>query len=138
MYSKTTTSAQGLAASTALENVPINARGLISGFVQQGYACGYLIAAVVNLTLVPSNKHTWRSLYWVGVGLSIFAALFRACLPESESFIKARQEAKARGSTGHNPTRQFLHEAKEMLKTNWIRAIWASEYMGENRLMIVI
>jgi SHS family lactate transporter-like MFS transporter len=100
---------------------------LVSGFLQQGYAVGYLIAAVVNLTLVPDNPHTWRALYWVGTGLSVFAAIFRSLLPESRSFLEAKLEAKSRGDTGTSPTRAFLKEAKAMLKTNWKRAIWAGE-----------
>lgn len=32
----------GLAAATALENLPVECRGLISGVVQEGYAAGYL------------------------------------------------------------------------------------------------
>lgn len=117
-----------MAASTSLENIPPNARGLVSGFLQQGYAVGYLIAAVVNLTLVPNNPHTWRALYWVGTGLSVFAAAFRACLPESRSFLEAKREAKANGNKGGSPTKGFLREAKAMLRTNWRRAIWASEF----------
>jgi hypothetical protein len=35
----------GLAAATALENLPVEVRGLASGVLQQGYAVGYLIAA---------------------------------------------------------------------------------------------
>ena len=35
----------GLAAATALENLPMEVRGLSSGVVQQGYTVGYLIAA---------------------------------------------------------------------------------------------
>jgi SHS family lactate transporter-like MFS transporter len=118
---------QGLAASTALENVPPPARGLVSGFLQQGYAVGYLIAAVVNLTLVPRNPHTWRALYWVGTGLSVFAALFRACLPESKSFIEAQRARKNAPETGQSTSRVFLREAKSMLKVNWLRAIWAGK-----------
>jgi SHS family lactate transporter-like MFS transporter len=33
----------GLAASTALENLPVGVRGLASGVLQQGYAVGYLV-----------------------------------------------------------------------------------------------
>ena len=39
----------GMASATALENLPAELRGLASGVLQQGYAVGYLIAAVVNL-----------------------------------------------------------------------------------------
>ena len=43
----------GLAASTALENLPVEARGIASGFLQEGYTVGYLFAAVIKLFLLP-------------------------------------------------------------------------------------
>ncbi|KUI73915.1 hypothetical protein VM1G_09604 [Cytospora mali] len=36
----------GLAAATSLEDLPYDARGLLSGMVEQGYGMGYLLAAV--------------------------------------------------------------------------------------------
>ncbi|KAJ9091933.1 hypothetical protein QFC21_007046 [Naganishia friedmannii] len=116
----------GQASNTALENIPVQARGLISGFLQQGYAVGYLFAAVVNLYLVPKvpEKHAWQSLYWVGCGLSVFAAIFRAILPESEMFRRAREEAKSNPPPA-GQGKQFLRELRTMLKVNWKRAIWA-------------
>ncbi|KAG9021918.1 hypothetical protein FS837_006865, partial [Tulasnella sp. UAMH 9824] len=74
----------GQAAATGLENLPAELRGLFSGILQEGYAFGYLIAAVVDLYLVPGDPHTWRSLFWLGSGLSFGVALFRAALPESK------------------------------------------------------
>jgi len=38
-----------MASATALETLPVELRGLASGVLQQGYAVGYLIAAVINL-----------------------------------------------------------------------------------------
>jgi SHS family lactate transporter-like MFS transporter len=38
----------GMAAASGLESLPVEARGLFSGIFQQGYAVGYLIAAVVK------------------------------------------------------------------------------------------
>ncbi len=115
----------GQASSTALENVPPSARGLISGFLQQGYSVGYLIAAVVNLKVVPYNKHSWRTLYWVGCGLSVFAALFRAVLPESKMYLRAKEEAKASNVNEAQKTKVFFRELGAMLKAQWMRAIWA-------------
>jgi MFS family permease len=80
---------------SALENVPPQARGLLSGILQQGYAAGYLLAAVINLTVVTYSKYTWRSLYFIGAGFSLAAAILRAFLPESRQFLLAREEAKA-------------------------------------------
>ncbi|KAH9933174.1 carboxylic acid transporter [Epithele typhae] len=115
----------GLAAATALENLPVEARGLASGILQQGYAVGYLIAAIISLYLVPTTATTWRSLFWCASGISAFAAVIRALLPESEVFIRARQEALARGNSTTNKTKVFLHETGQMLKRHWLLCIYA-------------
>lgn len=115
----------GLAASTALENLPVETRGLASGVLQQGYAVGYLIAAVINLYLVPETAQTWRSLFWCAAGISAFAAVLRMFLPESEVFLRAKAEALARGNTTSNKTKIFLHETGQMLKKHWMLCIYA-------------
>ncbi|KAI0693299.1 MFS general substrate transporter [Cerioporus squamosus] len=115
----------GLAASTALENLPVEVRGLASGVLQQGYAVGYLLAAVINLTLVPETAETWRSLFWTASGISAFAALIRFLLPESQIFIRAKAAERARGDSTKNKTRVFLHETGEMLKRHWLLCIYA-------------
>ncbi|TFK46144.1 MFS general substrate transporter [Heliocybe sulcata] len=117
----------GLAAATALENLPVEVRGLASGIVQQGYAVGYLIAAVVNLFLVPETSHGWRAMFWTSSGIIFFSAIVRASLPESAYFIRAKEAEKLHGehkSTGEK-TRVFLRETKEMLKTHWLLCIYA-------------
>lgn len=115
----------GLAASTALENLPVEARGFGSGVLQQGYAFGYLIAAVINLRLVPHTSHTWRSLFWASSAISAFAALVRALVPESEVFIRAKALERERGaSTGKN-TRVFIRKTGAMLKKHWALCVYA-------------
>ncbi|KAH8918816.1 MFS general substrate transporter, partial [Atractiella rhizophila] len=109
----------GLAASNGLENMPVEARGLFSGILQQGYACGYLIAAVVNLTLVH-DKNSWRPLFYLGSGLSLGGAVFRLLLPESEFFLKS----KAAGNTG-GKSKFFFQSVKAALKLHWQRCIFA-------------
>lgn len=116
----------GLAASTALENLPVELRGLGSGIVQQGYACGYLFASMVNLVIVPHSSHGWRTLFWAAAGLSSTTALLRALTPESAVFLRAKELEKSHGApnTGEK-TKIFIHETKEMLKTHWKRCIYA-------------
>ncbi|KAK7677712.1 hypothetical protein QCA50_019264 [Cerrena zonata] len=115
----------GMAASTALENLPVEVRGLASGVLQQGYAVGYLIAAVINLKLVPAVPAGWRALFWTAAGLSLLAAAIRAVLPESEVFIRAKAAERARGHTTTNKTKVFIHETWVMLKTHWLLCIYA-------------
>jgi SHS family lactate transporter-like MFS transporter len=117
----------GLAAATALENLPAEARGLASGVLQQGYAVGYLIAAVINLYLVPHTS--WRALFWTAAGISAFAAFIRVLTPESAFFLQAHDAERMRiangGQVRTNKTRVFLHETKEMLKKHWKLCIYA-------------
>ncbi|KIJ13112.1 hypothetical protein PAXINDRAFT_181415, partial [Paxillus involutus ATCC 200175] len=115
----------GLSSSSALENLPVELRGLASGVLQQGYAVGYLLAAVINLTLVSSSVHTWRTLFWTGAGITFFAAVLRSCLPESAVFLRAKDIERAKGTNTSQKTKIFLRETKEMLKLHWKLCIYA-------------
>ncbi|KAF7977223.1 hypothetical protein HWV62_45206 [Athelia sp. TMB] len=115
----------GLSAASALENLPVELRGLASGVLQQGYAAGYLIAAVINLYLVPEQSQGWRALFWTGSGISMFAAFLRSLLPESELFMRAKELEKARGSTTGKKTKVFIRETGRMLKKHWMLCIYA-------------
>ena len=115
----------GLAASTALENLPVEARGIMSGFLQQGYAAGYLIAAVNNIFLAPKVSAGWRALFWTSCSISTFAAILRAMLPESKVFLRAKAAEKARGADTRNKTKVFIQECKVMLKNHWLLCIYA-------------
>ena len=115
----------GLAAATALENLPVEVRGVASGILQQGYALGYLIAAIINLFLVPEVVVGWRALFWTGSGISLFSAAIRALLPESEVFLKAKEAEKARGTNTTHKTKVFIHETKAMLKKHWLLCVYA-------------
>lgn len=115
----------GLASATALENLPVELRGLASGFIQEGYAVGYLIAAVINLFLVPEVPQGWRALFWTAAGISVFAAAIRALVPESELFLRAKRLERAKGYTTARKTKIFIHETKVMLQNHWKLCIYA-------------
>lgn len=115
----------GLAAATALENLPVELRGLASGVVQQGYAVGYLIAAVVRLTVVPKVSAGWRAMFWCSMGFSTSAAILRIMLPESAVFLRAKEAERGRGPSTTNKTKVFLKETKLMLATHWPLCIYA-------------
>lgn len=112
----------GVCASSGMESIPAEARGLFSGILQQGYAVGYLIAAVVNLYAVPAAD-TWEVMFWVGAGITALAAIFRLCLPESEVFLRAKQEKKMNG-TGGSDSKAFLKSFWASLKIYWPRWIF--------------
>ncbi|KAJ7444352.1 MFS general substrate transporter [Mycena latifolia] len=116
----------GLATSTSLENLPVELRGVASGILQEGYAFGNLLAAVISLKLVPEVAPGWRALFWTASGISVFGAFLRALLPESEAFLKARRAAEAHGTVSEaQKTRVFIRETNAMLKKHWMLCIYA-------------
>ena len=115
----------GLASSTALENLPVEVRGLGSGVLQQGYAFGYLVAAVINLRVVPNTSHSWRALFWASAAISGFAAFIRVLVPESAVFLQAKALERDRGTSTGTKTRVFIRHAGAMLKKHWVLCIYA-------------
>ncbi|KAK4544612.1 hypothetical protein LTR36_004184 [Oleoguttula mirabilis] len=110
----------GNAASTALEDVPEKARGLISGMLQQGYAFGYLLAVAFARGLVNTTSHGWRPLFWFGACPPVLIIAFRLCLPETDSYIE-RQRVRA---AGDNVGKTFVKEGKVALKRHWLLLIY--------------
>lgn len=86
----------GPVAATALEDLPYNARGLLSGLFEQGYAAGYLLVAISYRALVPTTSHGWRSIFWFGAGPPILIIAYRWYLPETNYFqvLAAEREEK--------------------------------------------
>ncbi len=78
----------GVGASLALEKAPLRLRGLISGFLQQGYAMGFLLASLAYNFIFP--HYGWRPLFFIG-GLPALLALFvRSRVKESEVWERKR------------------------------------------------
>lgn len=84
----------GLGASLAMESLPTRARGLFSGILQQGYAFGYLLAALVYWTVFP--HFGWRGLFVVGALPALLVIYIRAHVPESPVWERNRTSGKTR------------------------------------------
>ncbi|KIM32985.1 hypothetical protein M408DRAFT_326659 [Serendipita vermifera MAFF 305830] len=112
----------GNAAATALEDVPFEARGLISGMLQQGYAFGYLLAVVFARGLVNTTSHGWRPLFWFGACPPVLLIIFRLCLPETQAFLK-RQEMRREGA-GSGIEKTFVQEGRIALRRYWLMLIY--------------
>src|SRR5213079_895408 len=81
----------GVGASLVMEKVAPRYRGVVSGLLQQGYALGFLLAALCYRTLFP--HFGWRPLFFIG-GLPALLALFvRARVKESEVWRETRHES---------------------------------------------
>lgn len=119
----------GPAASTALEDLPYDARGILSGLFQQGYAIGYLLAAVFYRAFVPTTESGWRSLFWFGAAPPVLIILWRWYLPETNEFMVIQAEREARQAeqarinqvTGEKAgvLKAFLKDSNKAFRDNW-------------------
>ncbi|MEP6602776.1 MAG: MFS transporter [Spartobacteria bacterium] len=80
----------GLGASLAMESLPTEARGLFSGILQQGYAVGYLLAALVYWIAFPIFG--WRGLFIAGALPALLVIYIRARVPESAVWQRQRSQ----------------------------------------------
>ena len=76
----------GLGASLAMETLPTAARGLFSGILQQGYAFGYLLAAIVYWIVFPFFG--WRGLFVAGALPAFLVLYIRTRVPESPVWLR--------------------------------------------------
>jgi MFS transporter, SHS family, lactate transporter len=80
----------GVGASLAMEKAPRRLRGVLSGLLQEGYAAGYLLAALAYWVVFP--RWGWRPLFFIG-GLPALLAIFvRYRVKESEVWERTRHD----------------------------------------------
>ncbi|ESK97056.1 carboxylic acid transport protein [Moniliophthora roreri MCA 2997] len=103
----------GNAIAMALENCPSNARGLMSGILQQGYSFGYVLAACAYLGVGEADD-SWKTVFWIAAGLSLGVGVIRCFFPESRQFIEAKKAGKKAQTPG-----AFWNETKRMLAKEW-------------------
>src|SRR3954454_18244301 len=70
--------------------LPTQARGLFSGGLQQGYAFGYLLAALVYWIVFP--LFGWRGLFVAGAVPALLVLFIRTRVPESPVWQQARRQ----------------------------------------------
>jgi MFS transporter, SHS family, lactate transporter len=98
----------GLGASLAMESLPTEARGLFSGILQQGYAFGYLLAAVVYWLVFPFFG--WRGLFVAGAMPALLVIYIRARVPESPAWLRQRSTI----------TTDFWSNIMSIVKHHWV------------------
>jgi SHS family lactate transporter-like MFS transporter len=82
----------GVGASLAMEAVPPQRRGLLSGLLQEGYAVGYLLAAAAYFFVFPAFG--WRALFFLGGTPALLALYIRSQVPESPAWERARPDTR--------------------------------------------
>ena len=112
----------GLGASLAMESLPTATRGLFSGILQQGYAVGYLLAAVVYWIVFP--LFGWRGLFVAGALPALLVIYIRAHVPESPVWQRNKERkqhlpANIRGFIRQHGT-LFIHVVLLMTAFNYM------------------
>ncbi|MBO9099787.1 MULTISPECIES: MFS transporter [unclassified Rhizobium] len=82
----------GVGASLVMETIPEKARGVVSGVLQAGYPCGYLIASLVFFFLFPVIG--WRGMFIIGAFPALLVLYIRRNVEESPSFLKNKDRAR--------------------------------------------
>jgi SHS family lactate transporter-like MFS transporter len=80
----------GVGASLVMEKVPARLRGVYSGLLQQGYAVGFLLAALCYFVVYP--RWGWRPLFFLGGVPALLALYVRIKVKESAVWQRSRHE----------------------------------------------
>jgi SHS family lactate transporter-like MFS transporter len=88
----------GVGAALAFETLPTEGRGFFSGLLQEGYAVGYLIAALVYRTIFPMVG--WRGMFVVGALPAFLIIYIRSKVEESPAWLQGKVARKTEGHMG--------------------------------------
>jgi MFS transporter, SHS family, lactate transporter len=108
----------GVGASLAMESVPARRRGILSGLLQEGYALGFLLAALAYYAIFPSFG--WRALFFVG-GLPALLTLFiRGKVQESRAWKESKTDWRGYGRAITKNWKLFFYLVLLMAMMNFI------------------
>jgi len=85
----------GIGASLAMESIPAKSRGIVSGILQSGYPCGYLLCAIAYGLLF--NSIGWRGMFVLGILPALLVLYLRRSVPESPVFEQRKRAGVRRG-----------------------------------------
>lgn len=88
----------GVGAALAFETLPAEGRGFFSGLLQEGYAVGYLFAALIYRTVFPYVG--WRGMFVVGVLPAFLVIYIRTKVDESPAWVQGKVAKKAETNIG--------------------------------------
>ena len=116
----------GVGASLALESASPRIRGLLSGLLQEGYAIGNLLAAIVFRTIYPvANAHYpgngWRVMFFLGGVPALLSLFIRARVKRERGVARAPDRLGAayrRSIVSH--WRRFLYLVLLMAMMNFM------------------
>jgi len=84
----------GIGASLALEKIPPEKRGFFSGVLQEGYAFGYLLAALMFYLVTQLLGLSWHWLFFIGALPALLVLFIRARVGESEAWEQTQERMR--------------------------------------------
>ncbi len=116
----------GLGAALAMEKIPKERRGFFSGALQQGYAIGYLLAAVSFLIISEGLGLSWRWLFALSILPALISLFIRTRVGESEAWESSKEQMKLTQTSVKDVIftwpilRRFLYLVLLMTAFNWM------------------
>ena len=112
----------GLGAALAMEKIPLARRGFFSGLLQQGYAVGYLLAALTYLGITHFTTWGWRGLFAFSLLPAMISLTLRTRLKESEVWEKVKLTSRRPSEVMRHPAvlRRFVYLILLMTAFNWM------------------
>ena len=80
----------GVGASLAMESAPPKWRGILSGLLQEGYALGNVLAAIVYYTVFP--HWGWRAMFFVGAAPGLVTMLICLRVEDPRAWQESRTD----------------------------------------------
>jgi SHS family lactate transporter-like MFS transporter len=90
----------GVGAALAFETLPSEERGFFSGLLQEGYAVGFLVAALVFGTAF--DLVGWRGIFVIGALPAFLVIYIRSKVDESPAWLQGQVSKKAESELGRN------------------------------------
>jgi SHS family lactate transporter-like MFS transporter len=116
----------GLGAALAMEKIPSARRGFFSGLLQQGYSCGYLLAAVAYLILGEWLDLSWRWLFALSIVPALITLLIRTKVEESGAWKESQERMQVTQTRVRDVfldakiVRRFVYLIVLMTAFNWM------------------
>ncbi|MGZ4467792.1 MAG: MFS transporter [Nocardioidaceae bacterium] len=116
----------GLGAALAMEKIPRERRGFFSGFLQEGYSFGYLLAAVAFLLVSDGLGLSWRWLFGLSIIPALITLIIRTRVGESEAWQANREQMRLTRTSVKDVLfngavlRRFLYLVVLMAAFNWM------------------
>ncbi len=122
-------------AALVAEEWPAEHRGKAIGIVQSGWALGYIAAALLGASILPS--HGWRMLFVVGVVPALLSAWIWRSIPEPEVWRHARRSEASIKTIFTSPllktTAVAIAVSSFLMFAYWGLFTWVPAYLASPR-----